>query len=171
MQMRFHLFGKQPVVIVRWVLGGIFALASVDKILHPQAFAELIYHYQILPGALINLTALTLPWLELLLGVLLISGWWLRPAVILTNLLLVAFFGALLYNLARGLDIHCGCFSTSTQGDPAQLWYVIRDSSFLIMGAYLFFRVLLKPLPGGVAQEERSLLRETSPGAGSYSVG
>ena len=85
------VFGRVPVLLVRWVLGGIFAFASIDKILHPQSFAELIYNYQILPGAWINLTALMLPWLELLLGLLLIFGKWLRPAVILTNLLLVAF--------------------------------------------------------------------------------
>ena len=127
------------------------------------SFAELIYNYQILPGALINLAALILPWLELLLGLLLILGRWLRPAVILTNLLLVAFFGALLYNLARGLDIHCGCFSTSTKGDPSQLWYVIRDSGFLMMGAYLFFRVLLKPLPVEATHEERGLLQQHHP--------
>jgi len=163
MQMSLQLSGREPVVFVRWVLGGIFSFASIDKILHPQPFAEMIYNYQILPGAWINLTALILPWLELLLGLLLIFGRWLRPAVILTNLLLVAFFGALLYNLARGLDIHCGCFSTSTQGSPTQLWYVIRDSGFLMMGAYLFFRVLIKPSPVEVAHEERGLLHGHHP--------
>lgn len=159
MHLRFQLFGKEPVFLVRWVLGGIFVFASIDKILHPASFAQLIYNYQILPGALINLTALTLPWLELVLGLLLIFGRWLRPAVILTNLLLGAFFGALLFNLARGLDIHCGCFSTSTEGDPAQLWYLVRDSSFLMMGAYLFYRVLLKPLPVEATHEEHGLLQ------------
>jgi hypothetical protein len=151
------IFRREPVVYVRWVLGGIFAFASLDKILHPGSFAELIYNYQILPGAWVNLTALVLPWLELLLGLLLIFGWWLRPAVILANLLLVTFFGALLYNLARGLDIHCGCFSTSTKGDPTQVWYVIRDSTFLMMGAYLFFRLVIRPLPVSVTNDEQGL--------------
>lgn len=145
--------GRVPFLLVRWVLGGIFAFASLDKILHPQAFAEMINNYQILPGAWINLAALVMPWLELLLGVLLIFGWWLRPAVILSNVLLVSFFGSLVYNLARGLDIHCGCFSTSTKGDPAQLWYVIRDSGFLMMGAYLFFKVMMRPSPVPVSAE------------------
>ena len=113
----------------------------------------MINNYQILPGAWINLAALVMPWLELLLGVLLIFGWWLRPAVILSNVLLVSFFGSLVYNLARGLDIHCGCFSTSTKGDPAQLWYVIRDSGFLMMGAYLFFKVMMRPSPVPVSAE------------------
>lgn len=156
----FRLFSqKSTVVYVRWTLGGIFIFAALDKILNPQAFAQMIYNYQILPGALINLTALILPWLELLLGLLLICGWWLGPAIILANLLLATFFGALLYNLARGLDIHCGCFSTSTEGDPTQLWYLVRDSGFLMMGAYLFYRVLLKPLPVEAIHEERALLQ------------
>ena len=151
----FRVFSqKSTVVYVRWALGGVFIFAALDKILNPQAFAQMIYNYQILPGALINLTALILPWLELLLGLLLICGWWLGPAIILANLLLATFFGALLYNLARGLDIHCGCFSTSTEGDPTQLWYLVRDSGFLMMGACLYYRVLLNPSPDQVAQEE-----------------
>ena len=59
---------------LRLVLGGIFIYASLDKIVHPRAFAEIIYNYQILPGSLINLSAVILPWLELFLGLLLISG-------------------------------------------------------------------------------------------------
>jgi hypothetical protein len=151
------IFRREPVAYVRWVLGAIFVFASLDKILHPASFAQMIYNYQILPGALINLMALMLPWLELLLGFLLIlGGAWLRPAVILSNVLLVVFFGALLYNLARGLDIHCGCFNTSTKGDPTQIWwYVIRDSAFLVMSAYLFFRVVMRPSPVPVIADEQ----------------
>jgi uncharacterized membrane protein YphA (DoxX/SURF4 family) len=158
------IFRREPVAYVRYVLGGVFVFASLDKILHPASFAQMIYNYQILPGAWINLTALVLPWLELLLGFLLIfGGAWLCPAVILSNVLLVAFFGALLYNLARGLDIHCGCFSTSTIGDPTQTWYVIRDSGFLMMGAYLFFRVVIRPSPVEVTHEEHGLLQGHHP--------
>ena len=64
--------------------------------------------------------------------------------VVLANLLFLAFFGSLLFNLARGLNIHCGCFSSSTQGDPLTTWYVIRDGVFLLLGGYLFYGVFLK---------------------------
>jgi uncharacterized membrane protein YphA (DoxX/SURF4 family) len=125
------------------VLGAIFIVASADKIYNPGGFAQAVYNYQILPDALINLTAIILPWLELILGIFLIVGFWLPGAVTLANGLLVVFFGSLVFNVARGLDVHCGCFSTSTDGDPTTAWYLIRDSVFLLMGAYLFFKVII----------------------------
>ncbi len=137
-------FTKKPLQFwVRLLLGAIFVFAAIDKIWHPAAFAQTVYNYQILPDAVVNLTAIILPWLELALGLLLVFGLWLPGALLLTNLLLVAFFGALLFNLARGLDVHCGCFTTNTEGDPATTWYLFRDSLFLILGGYLFYKELI----------------------------
>jgi hypothetical protein len=82
-----------------------------------------------------------------LLGILLISGLWLPGATVLVNMLLLAFFGALVFNVARGLDVHCGCFTTSTEGTPATTWYLIRDTVFLVLGCVLFFKVVFKPAP------------------------
>jgi len=115
----------------------------VSKILHPVEFAKIVNNYQVLPDVLINLTALILPWLELVLGLLLVFNFWLPSAVLLTNLLLFSFYVVLVFNVARGLNIHCGCFSTSEKGDPATTWYLIRDGAFLLMGGYLFYKVLI----------------------------
>ncbi len=68
------------ILAARLLLGGIFVFASIDKILHPAAFADAVYNYQILPDSLINLTAVFLPWLELILGGCLIAGVWLPGA-------------------------------------------------------------------------------------------
>lgn len=129
----------------RFFLGAVFLYASYDKILHPQAFAQAVYNYQVLPDGLINLTALVLPWLELLIGICLISGLWLPGATVISICILAIFVGALVFNLIRGLDIHCGCFSTETTEGPADLLTVARDLSFLAVAAYLtaytfFFR-------------------------------
>jgi len=71
--------GAQPatswlILIARLFLGRVFIYASVDKIFHPDDIARAVYNYQILPDGLINLTALVLPWLELLLGICLLTG-------------------------------------------------------------------------------------------------
>lgn len=138
-----RLRDKPAAFWARLLLGVIFIAASIDKIWHPGAFAEAVHNYQLLPEAAINLTAIVLPWLELVLGALLILGIWLPGAVLLANVLLVCFFSALLFNIARGLDVHCGCFTTSAEGDPATTWYVIRDASFLIVGGFLFYKELV----------------------------
>ncbi len=118
----------------RIVLGALFIAASIDKIAHPAAFAEIIHNYQILPDYLINISAIVLPWLEALLGLCIITGVWLPGTVVLANLLLLTFFSALLFNLSRGLNVHCGCFSTKITDNPQTAWYVARDSLFLLLG-------------------------------------
>jgi len=132
-------------IIARLVMAGIFIYASIDKIAHPAAFAKDVYNYQILPDALINLTALFLPWLELLLGLCLLAGVWMPGAVLSANALLLVFFSALLFNMARGLDVNCGCFSAGSD-TPAMSagWYLVRDTLFLAVGGFLFCTVFLQ---------------------------
>ena len=132
---------------VRLILGVIFIYASYDKILHPKAFAEVVYHYQILPDKLINLTAIFLPWIEIMIGVFLIVGFWMPGTVIWCNILLVIYIGALGYNLARGLDINCGCFST-TKGSPISIEHILWDAVFLVLSSYLLFFVFVKRISG-----------------------
>ena len=133
-------------LVIRLILGAVFVYAGVDKIIYPAAFAEVVNKYQILPSELINLTAIVLPWLELLLGLGLIAGLWLSGASFLITVLMAMFCGALLFNIARGLDINCGCFRTDDMPNSAapMVWYVIRDGVFLLMSLYLFFRAFLK---------------------------
>jgi hypothetical protein len=133
-------------MLSRLFLGGIFVYASFDKILRPSDFAEIIYNYQVLPEVLINLTSIILPWLELLLGLLWIFGFWLPGAVLIANSLFLVFFATLIFNAARGLDIDCGCFSVSTAASSGghMLWYLLRDGLFLMLGLFLFLSIFFR---------------------------
>ncbi len=132
------------ILVMRLLLGGIFVWASLYKILDPAAFAGVIANYQLLPDALVHGFAVTLPWLELLLGCFLIFGVWLPGAVVLINILLLVFLGALLFNVARGLDIHCGCFTSDTIGNPKTTSYLIHDAALITVAAYLLFKVVIR---------------------------
>jgi len=120
-------------VIFRWAVGLIFIYASMDKLLHPSAFAVAVYNYKILPGSLINLVAITLPWLELVCGILLIVGLFPRAAALILSVLLVVFFWALFISLYRGIDISCGCFTVSTTAEKINISYIARDLLVLAM--------------------------------------
>jgi uncharacterized membrane protein YphA (DoxX/SURF4 family) len=126
----------------RLLLGAIFLTASIDKIAHPAEFAKIISNYHILPGQMVNTVAIVLPWLEAILGLFILCGWWPAGAVSLANLLLLVFFIAIAQAVARGIDLHCGCFSTKTEGSPQTLWYLGRDVLFLLVGATAMTRVL-----------------------------
>jgi len=132
-------------LLSRLFLGGILVYASYDKILHPVPFAEIVYNYQILPDILVNLAALFLPWIELLVGLSLILGLWLPGAILISNLLLLIFFSTLVFNMARGLDIDCGCFTVSVGPSSGghMLWYLLRDGFFLLVGAFLSFSLFV----------------------------
>ena len=110
----------------RLIVGVTFIYAAWYKIIDPAAFAKSIWYYHMVPGSLINLMALILPWLEILIGLALILGIWYRGAVLWSNLLLVIFIAALASTIARGLSIDCGCFKAGKSATaPAwdSLWF------------------------------------------------
>jgi uncharacterized membrane protein YphA (DoxX/SURF4 family) len=125
-------------LVVRVVLASVFIFASLDKIKQPDSFAEAVYNYQLLPDVAVNLVAIWLPWLELVGGVLLLLGIWVQGSIVVLSGLMVVFLGALGINVARGLDIHCGCF-ISDSADPITVFTLLRDFFFLLLGLYLFW--------------------------------
>jgi putative oxidoreductase len=98
----------------RLAAGALLIYASYDKLLDPQPFADAIDDYRILPLALVHLTAVTLPWVELVAGFCLIAGLATSGAGLVTAALAVVYAGALSSALVRGLEIGCGCFAAGS---------------------------------------------------------
>lgn len=115
----------------RLLLGAVFIYAGVVKGLDPVGFAGEIANYQILPYRLNFLVATTLPWVEMLAGLLLVVHCKVRPAALVIGGMNLVFIVALSSLLVRGLDIDCGCFRpgehTSIQ---AALW---RDAGLMAL--------------------------------------
>jgi uncharacterized membrane protein YphA (DoxX/SURF4 family) len=130
-------------VRVQIALGAIFIVAALPKITDPPSFAHMIYNYRIVPGGLINLSALVMPWVEVLAGLALVLGVWVKPARSIAALLLLVFMIAVSVNLARGNAIDCGCFDVSAANRTHEerikdMWIVlIRDAGMLLMVAQL----------------------------------
>jgi uncharacterized membrane protein YphA (DoxX/SURF4 family) len=126
----------------RLILGAIFIYASLDKALNPLAFAQIIHHYRIAPPSLINLAAVTFPWIELLAGVLIIIGIWVRGANLVLGGFLIFYIVLLSITAARGININCGCFSTSPAVRTNLIVDIIRDIIFLVFSLHilLFYR-------------------------------
>ena len=123
--------------VARIVLGALFMYASFDKMAHPEAFADIIDNYHILPIQLVNPLAIFLPWLEFITGFLLIINKWVKGALLIYSTLLVIFIIALSQALIRGLDISCGCFSVQSSS-TSDIW--LRIISDIVM---LFFSIQL----------------------------
>ncbi len=123
--------------LVGLALGGIFLYAAHDKILNPQALVTILWGYRLLPPGPINLVAIYLPWLELVIGLALVTGYRRRAAGIWATLLLAVFTTALLINAVRGINVACGCFSTNAQDVHNAWWLVLRDLPMLLAALVL----------------------------------
>ena len=136
--MRKLLDNRWLVLACRLALGAVFVYASWDKIQHPAAFAKQVYNYQILPVMASNLFAIALPWMELFAGVALIIGVFKGESSLLLGFLLVLFIGAISVNLYRGVNLDCGCFSTSEgEGRSIGMHTVAQDVGLLVAGFVL----------------------------------
>ena len=123
------------VLLLRLVLGAVFVYAAYTKLRDPWAlFAMSIDSYKLLPEWGVIAAAHTLPWFELLLGLVLISGLALRYAAAAAALVLTAFFTAMLIGYARGLEIDCGCFGPGEALGPRTL---LRDGTLVVLAIVL----------------------------------
>src|SRR5215510_1540821 len=93
-------------IILRILIAAIFLYSAYTKLKASYlVFALSVDAYQLLPEWAVLFVARTLPWFELLLGVLLLSGWLMRFASTAATLLLLAFFSILVYSYGKGMTI------------------------------------------------------------------
>ena len=128
------------IFLIRLVVGGFFIYASIDKIINPDAFAKSIHNYRMLQPVFINIMAIFMPWLEFIAGVCLITGIRYRGANILIMGMLVVFIIALGSAYNRGLNINCGCFSTSDTAKSNLVMRLVEDVLMLIGCFIIMFK-------------------------------
>ncbi len=100
--------------IGRGLAGGLFLWAGAVKIVAPVDFLVSLFAYQLpLPTLAIRLLATTVPWLEVLIGGLLIANRWTETVRPLFAALCFIFVAVLVQAALRGLPIDCGCLGSS----------------------------------------------------------
>jgi uncharacterized membrane protein YphA (DoxX/SURF4 family) len=114
---------------LRLALGAIFLYGAYAKLREPwQLFAMSVDAYGVLPHWGVIAVARTLPWAELVIGVLLVVGWLPRLFSAAAALLLLGFFTLMVSAYLRGLQIDCGCFGGD---DPISWRTLLRDGAIL----------------------------------------
>ena len=125
----------------RIFLGGLFVYSAYGKIGDPGLFASMVMRYEILPECMVGLFSLTLPMLELVVGLALVFTKWMRESALLISALLSMFIAALVLAIARGLEIDCGCFGVPSVGGRTELLLAVaRDVLLLVPAVWLMFR-------------------------------
>lgn len=123
----------------RIVFGGIFVWFAVEKLLEPSVyFEQAILEYQIVPEKLAPLMAMILPWVEFILGFLVLLGWNFRRSVIGLMILLIMFILAISSTTVRGIPlVSCGCSGSMFNLGTKPHEVVIKDLLLLGVGLYL----------------------------------
>lgn len=109
-------------------------------------FAASIDSYQMVPPSVSIFIARTLPWFELLLGLLLVIGLRLRWVAIASSALLLFFWLSMLRAWLKGMEIDCGCFGPGEAVSPKTL---LRDGGMMALALFVAwgtFRSAAKPV-------------------------
>lgn len=140
---RSFVYGNRTIAILRIVLGAMFLYSGFFKILDPVSFGRTIGMYQLVPDIILPYFALTIPLLELTLGLLLSLGYQVRPASFISLLMMLVFSAAISFNLIKGRDFDCGCFELARFGinERISFWLVVRD---LILASICYLLLIAK---------------------------
>lgn len=128
----------------RLILGIVLIVAGAAKVPNPELSRRAVQAYEILPYDLAGLVGVVLPYVEVLVGALLVIGLFTRFAAIVSTVLMVAFVIGISQAWARGLQIDCGCFggggALAVGEEPSYVADLLRDAGLVVLGAWLIWR-------------------------------
>ena len=142
------LFHRYLTFALRIGLGGVFVIAGYGKLCGIDVFVQTVKFYDILPESLATAYGYTLPYVEFIIGIMLILGIFLRINAGISILSTVSFIIAKSITLARGANPPCCCLrwfdmlcSQSLAIDfimlAAALQILFHRGEFLALGTYI----------------------------------
>ncbi len=126
-----------PALVFRLYIAGLFIYAGMYKINYAAEFAETIASYRMVPYWAVNFMAVTMPWIELVCGILLVCGIRVRSAIVIAGSMLAVFTVGIAVNLIRNAPISCGCFHS--MGDTISWRTLLRDLAWVAMTVHVYF--------------------------------
>jgi uncharacterized membrane protein YphA (DoxX/SURF4 family) len=99
-------------LVLRLVIAGTFIRAGAAKLPDRREFRLAIENYQILPASLVPAAAVTVPAVEITVGLLFLLGVFPAESAAVLAAVLLCFSAAIAVNLARGRVFDCGCDSS-----------------------------------------------------------
>lgn len=130
-------------LLARLVLGGALLVAGGLKVGNPRGSARAVQAYEVLPFEVAEYVGIALPWIEVIVGALLVLGLFVRVNALLGTLLMAVFVVGIAQAWARGLTIDCGCFGGGGEVAAEETRYgreIARDLVFALCGAWLVVR-------------------------------
>ena len=127
-------------LLSRLTLGGVLFVAGYLKVDKLEVSQMAVRSYELLPIPIANFLGQTLPFFEVVVGLLLILGAATRAVAALGGFTMFIFIIAIAQAWARGLNIDCGCFGGGGTVDPGQTRYlqdILRDAGLVALALFL----------------------------------
>ena len=127
-------------LLSRLTLGGVLFVAGYLKVDKLEVSQMAVRSYELLPIPIANFLGQTLPFFEVVVGLLLILGAATRAVAALGGFTMFIFIIAIAQAWARGLNIDCGCFGGGGTVDPGQtrnLQEILRDAGLVALALFL----------------------------------
>ena len=147
--------------VVRVTVGCMFLWSALPKIRQPYDFLSSVYSYELVGPKLGLLVAMTLPWMELLVGICLVGGIFVGGALLASVGMGAMFAFVLASALHRSLDISCGCFGAST-GDKISYITLIRAGAILLVSIAAYLATIFLP-PSSTRLADKQLPENVTP--------
>ena len=156
--------------IGRLVLGGIFIYAGYSKVFLPNHtlwplfflkfsistnisnFAFQVEAFKLLPPWGVQFVAHTLPFAEIVLGLLVLIGWRLRIWASILTFIMLGFFVVVTRAYLLHMNINCGCFATPEPIGPRKILEDAALSALALLMTYFAFVVARQPPPWSAPQ-------------------
>jgi len=124
---------KLALLGIRFFLGALLLYSGLGEIRHPFDFLASVQAYQLTGPVSGIVVSAMVPWLEVVVGVCLIAGLFIRGAFAGAILLTCLFCFAITSAWTRGLGISCGCFGGGADagGDLIGAATVLRSVALL----------------------------------------
>ena len=128
------LVGNRYVILAfRWILGLIFLLSAIGKLVDLQGSVDAVYGFNVFPLAFARFAGLVVPFIELLCALGLLFGVLTRLASFGVSLMSISFFLVKAHVLLiQGRQVDCGCFGALMSTMASVTIYM--DIPMLVMG-------------------------------------
>jgi len=133
--------------VLRAALGGFFFWSGLVKLQDLSAFTQAVANYEIVSRPYDAVVAYFVPWLEVIVALSLITGVMARGGLVILMGMLLGFSAAIGWVWHQGLDIDCGCYGSSGDGEggTSYFWHLAANAGlFLLTTRLLVVSVLLE---------------------------
>ena len=131
-------FNASILLIIRFALAIVLIISGALKLLDLKGFFFIVVRYNLVKGKLAKFLAYSLPFIEIIVGFLLISKMFLSIVSLAALLLIITATAGVIYAYFKNNKLdNCGCYGTKIDV-PINTKKIIQNIILILIALYLF---------------------------------